>query len=584
MEGRNYQIISTIATGSTAVLYKAIQTSLDRPVVIKKLHAHLTSDPNFTRRFELEAKAAASLDHENIVRIIDSGSSYDNYYIIMEYIDGISLKEVLEKTGALNEDAALLIAHEICMGLDHAHQRGIVHRDIKPANIMITREGQVKITDFGLAKLRLSQVQQTTADTLLGTPLYMSPEQAIGETVDGRSDIFSLGSICYEMLTAVHPFSGNNYAAVIQNIVNGSVPAPSKRNVEINSEAETIIMKALQREPGKRFRTALEMARAIESHIGQDTVLGGRHRLSRLVSSRSCIDPGRTESSMIKRPRRHMIFPLAATLLLITAAVAILGANPDNLEYMRRRISALLAPEPRPAGQDQFMAGHEDMLGDPLSLALSETDSSLACAAEADSANAAPGETSIAMNGPAAADTAERDQSPEAAVTEDTEPQEGKPAVETAAAAAEDKPPPDMPGYIEIYVDPAAEILLDGRVSTFGGHFGPLEIKPGRHDIVCRQDGHRDYRETVVVQKGELSRRRVILQQLTGNLEFDTITGARVYIDGIFKGTVPFSRPLAMSIGNHRVELKKMGYRDWSNTVIIPADETVTLRINLVPR
>ena len=210
MNRHNYQILNTIATGSTAVLYKAIQTSLDRKVVIKKLHAHLTSNSEFTKRFELEAKAAASLDHENIVRIIDSGNVDGNYFIIMEYIDGLSLQEFIERNDRIDEDIALLITHEICMGLDHAHQRGIIHRDIKPANIMITRDGIVKITDFGLAKLKDIQISQTTTNTLLGTPLYMSPEQAIGERIDGRSDIFSLGTICYEMLTGKQPFFGNH--------------------------------------------------------------------------------------------------------------------------------------------------------------------------------------------------------------------------------------------------------------------------------------------------------------------------------------------------------------------------------------
>ena len=202
---RNYQILNTLATGGTAVLYKAIQTSLDRHVVVKRLHSHLISDPNFTKRFEIEAKAAASLDHENIVRIIDFGSSHDNYYIVMEYIEGLSLKELLDKHGALDPELALLVAREICLGLDHAHQHGIIHRDIKPANIMITSDGQVKITDFGLAKLHQAQTHQTVANTLLGTPLYMSPEQAIGDTVDGRSDLFSLGTMCYEMITGTHP-------------------------------------------------------------------------------------------------------------------------------------------------------------------------------------------------------------------------------------------------------------------------------------------------------------------------------------------------------------------------------------------
>ena len=155
----------------------------------------------------------------------------------MEYIDGFALSDILEKHGPLEDEIALLIAREICIGLDHAHQHGIIHRDIKPANIMITATGQVKITDFGLAKLIGNQIQHTVADTLLGTPLYMSPEQAIGDGIDGRSDIFSLGTICYEMVTGRQPFR-EHYAAVIQNIIKCTPPPPSRIRKNLDPEVE----------------------------------------------------------------------------------------------------------------------------------------------------------------------------------------------------------------------------------------------------------------------------------------------------------------------------------------------------------
>ena len=164
-DGKNYQIANLIAQGGTAVLYKAIQTSLDRVVAVKKLHQHLTQDENFTRRFILEAKAAASLDHENIVKIIDFGIEDGTYFMVMEYIDGESFRDILDKWKQLPHDAALTVTYQVCQGLEHAHTKGIVHRDIKPGNVMLTETGRVKITDFGLAKL--TQVPSSIYSSLL---------------------------------------------------------------------------------------------------------------------------------------------------------------------------------------------------------------------------------------------------------------------------------------------------------------------------------------------------------------------------------------------------------------------------------
>lgn len=598
---RNYQILNTIATGGTAVLYKAIQTSLDRPVVVKRLHSHLTSDPNFTRRFALEAKAAASLDHENIVRIIDFGSSQNNYYIVMEYIDGLSLKELIEKLGLPGEELSLLIAREICMGLDHAHQRGIIHRDIKPANIMITHEGQVKITDFGLAKLHESQTQQTVANTLLGTPLYMSPEQAIGDTIDGRSDLFSLGTICYEMMTGTQPFMGNNYASVIQNIISGTIPSPAKICRKISPAAESIVMKALNREPGKRFRTALEMARAIESHLGQGKILGVKERLGRLASGDTSVKTPAPETPDVRPGRKWKMLPAAAATVLVIAAAAFFGLNPERLSGLRTGLSALRSPDPvAPSGE---VAGKEamEMMGavmtmapvDPLMtvqpVAAPDTTAGAGAAADTAETTSAP-EPETVTNGPATTESAPAGEETiiePAGEAEGDSSGKGAPPVESsapedAAADTEEQPTPAL-GYIEINCEPSAEILVDGRIQTVASRYGPVEIQAGRHEIACRKTDYTDYRETVVITRGELSRRRVILQQLTGELHFDTTPGSSIYVDGTFKGTTPVGAPIILPVGLYRVELRKAGFKTWKSEVFIPAKETLRLQIKLVP-
>ncbi len=586
MEDRNYQILKTIATGGTAVLYRAMQTSLDRQVVIKRLHSHLTSDPDFIRRFELEAKAAASLDHENIVRIIDFGSSNNGYYIVMEFIDGLSLKEIFENYGPLNENMVLLIAHEICMGLDHAHQRGITHRDIKPANIMITGEGLVKITDFGLVKLHHSQSQQTVSSTLLGTPLYMSPEQAIGNSIDGRSDLFSLGTICYELLTGVQPFIGDNYAAIIQNIINGNLEPPSRRVGGISRNGEEIVMKMLNREPQKRYRTALETARAIESHLGQERILKVREKICTLIKGDRDPETVHIKPSSKGTARIRRVLPIAATFMAIAAIAAFFITNPGRIEDITQRINRAISTDPLPPDSGIIMAGSDQITGAgtvliPIQPQAGIIDSIPGVdipATEPDSVPASPEEVEGGDDAAPVEVGADIETIPEEAAEEAVH-IDGGTAVE--AAETEDRIPV---GYIDISVEPEAEILIDGLHKVHGSRIGPLELAAGSHRITCKREGYRDYRETVTIQRGELSRRRVLLQRMTGGLKFETLPGASVFIDGKFKGKTPLERNVLLPSGKHLIELRMMGYYDWKNDVFIPADETLVLKINLVHR
>lgn len=584
-ERRNYQILSTIATGGTAVLYKAIQTSLDRSVVIKRLHAHLIADPNFTRRFELEAKAAASLDHENIVRIIDFGSANDNYYIVMEYIDGPSLKDVLSSRPVLGDELTLLIAREICMGLDHAHQHGIVHRDIKPANIMITNEGQVKITDFGLAKLHQSQTQQTVALTLLGTPLYMSPEQAIGESVDGRSDLFSLGTICYEAMTGTQPFLGENYAAVIQSIINGAIPPPSRIRKEIAPQAEAIVMKALSREPGKRFRTAGEMAHAIEAYLGQEKILAIRDRLKRLAAGE---DGGAPQAAAPKaRGARRHVLPAAIAVVAIGAALAV-GVLPGPSARIRSWFEALRAAHPVAPSIEVMTAGQGEAAPGLSMTPLDEpdaNDTSTAAPAEEEPEAAAPAVDSVqpSPTGPEQVPAAAQ---PAPAAEKPAEPAPSAPARETAPASSgdhESEAQAEESGYVHISVDPPSEIVIDGRTRAVGEDLESLELIAGPHELVCRHEGYKDYTETITVKRGELSRRSVVLEAITGFISIETPHGAQMFVDGVFKGTIPLGEPMSIPPGTHVVELKKIGFRPWKNTVYVPPNETLRLNIGLVP-
>ncbi len=255
-----YEIIRELGHGAMGVVYKARDPLIDRIVAIKTIFLDLsaTESAAFEERFYREAKSAGRLNHANIVTIHDVGKSNAIAYIAMEFLDGQSLREILDSGVVLPPEKIVDIAAQIADGLAFAHEKGIVHRDIKPSNIMVSDSGSVKITDFGIALLPTGS--RTMAGNVFGSPKYTSPEQVMGHAVDGRADIFSLGTVLYEMLTGFPPFSGGDLNAVIDQVINQTPPAPGKRNRGVAPVFDHIVAKAMAKKPDDRYSTAQAMA------------------------------------------------------------------------------------------------------------------------------------------------------------------------------------------------------------------------------------------------------------------------------------------------------------------------------------
>ena len=263
MLDNRYEILERIGTGGMAVVYKAKCHRLNRLVAIKILKSDLAQDEDFRRRFNAESQAVAQLSHPNIVSVYDVSRGGDIEYIVMELIDGITLKQYMEKRGQLNWRESLHFITQIMRGLSHAHSRGIVHRDIKPQNVMVLRDGSVKVADFGIACLE--NAAQTLTQEALGSVHYISPEQARGDRIDARSDIYSAGVVLYEMLTGRLPFEGDSAVSVaIQHL--SSIPlAPREINPEIPEQLELICMKAMAPDLENRYASADAMIADLEA-------------------------------------------------------------------------------------------------------------------------------------------------------------------------------------------------------------------------------------------------------------------------------------------------------------------------------
>ena len=258
--GNRYEIITEVGNGGMATVYKAKDNILNRLVAIKILKDEFTTDQEFVKRFNTEAQSAARLTHPNIVSVFDVGyeEEYNIYYIVMELIKGKTLKEIIVHDGALSWKWAVNIAMQIASALEAAHKENIIHRDIKPHNIIITEEGVAKVTDFGIAKA-VSNSTITAFGTTIGSVHYFSPEQAKGGVTDAKSDIYSLGVVMYEMLTAKVPFDADTPVSVALKHMQEEPIEPIEINDEIPSAVNSIVMKAMQKDPINRYQTATEM-------------------------------------------------------------------------------------------------------------------------------------------------------------------------------------------------------------------------------------------------------------------------------------------------------------------------------------
>jgi serine/threonine protein kinase len=261
--GGRYEIIQLVGGGGMAEVYKARDLKKQQFVAIKVLSNSLSHDLEFIRRFTWEAKATAKLSHPNVVKVFNIGQDQNTHYMVMEYIGGRSLKSLIKHRGFLSPHECIDVAIQVCDGLSHAHQNGIIHRDIKPHNILCPHEGEYKITDFGISRLVKPHSTFTKTGMVMGSVHYISPEQARGLRVSYPSDIYSLGVVLYEMATGRLPFDGDENIAIAVQHIQEPVPDPKKFNPMIPDELVKIILKALEKDPAKRYQSAYELKQAL---------------------------------------------------------------------------------------------------------------------------------------------------------------------------------------------------------------------------------------------------------------------------------------------------------------------------------
>ena len=351
-----YEITGELGRGAMGVVYKALDPTIGRTVALKtmRLDVHGLDAQEMVRRFQNEARAAGVLNHPNIVTIYDAGERDGIFYIAMEFIEGTTLHEVLAEKRVLATDEVLQLTRQICRGLDYAHSNGIVHRDIKPANIMITGNGTVKIMDFGIAK---SGGQVTNTGQVLGTPNYMAPEQVKGRQLDGRSDLFSLGVILYEMLTGEKPFVGQNVTTIIYKIVNENPITPRDLDVTVHPGLSAIVTKALAKAPDDRYQTGADLVRDLENYklagpvrTGSTTAMSPAPSPEKTTVLPLRVVAGNTARAAaaapalakkpipVKRPTTAILSSKRSVLLATIVTIVVLGSAMGGYAYHRTQV------------------------------------------------------------------------------------------------------------------------------------------------------------------------------------------------------------------------------------------------------
>ncbi len=334
LSGR-YELSHLVARGGMAEVYRARDQLLDRPVALKVLFPELSVDRSFVERFRREAQAAANLSHPNIVPVFDWGEDNGTYFIVMEFVDGRALSSILRTAGPLHPDRAAEIAADVAGALAYAHRHGVVHRDVKPGNVLITEEGTIKVTDFGIARAVNTEESLTQTGAVMGTATYFSPEQAEGMGVDSRSDIYSLGVVIFEMVTGRPPFLGDTPVAVASKHVREHPPAPREINPGVPPDLEAIILKCLAKSPDHRYATGDDLridllhfreGRAVGATsppTGQHPAVGTTQSI-RALGTQALPAVGADDYEGPQEPNRTKLYAAILALLLVALAVVLI--------------------------------------------------------------------------------------------------------------------------------------------------------------------------------------------------------------------------------------------------------------------
>jgi serine/threonine-protein kinase len=596
-----YKVLSELGRGAMGIVYKAQDPTIGRLVAIKTIRlgemTHPEEREQLRSRLFREAQSAGILNHPGIVTIYDIAEERDLAYIAMEFVEGQTLERIIDKGEIADAKNLISVASQTAVALDYAHTKGIIHRDIKPGNIMVNTEGQVKITDFGIARIASSKFTHT--GTVMGTPSYMSPEQVRGAVVDGRSDMFSLAVVLYEMLTGQKPFSGESITTIIFKIVSENPVAPKELNPSVGSKLNAVIMRALAKGPNERYQSCREFAEAIQAAAAQTANLTPTLRkMAPFLDATVASDP-----AMMTQPDRKTVPPAAAPPPPPPPAPEpLVAAEPETLPEPMPAVKPPPEPEPvRPVVAAETVIEKKLPPLQPARPAQPILPPAVSAPppAGAKRGGAWIGMAAVAVIAAAGAGFWWKTRAPSAAPAPEPPPVESAkvapaepkaapptPAPKSTAPPAPATPAtprPAAPGQAEIRIvtaEPGARVVADGKDETACTTPCTVAVPPGRHNLVFTQAGRYPMRREVQVGR-EGADVNVSLQAILGTVMISTTPpGATVTVDG--RGVVG-ETPLTLKLpfGKHVVSASKEGFIAAQRTIEVSDDNILSVSITL---
>jgi len=558
MEGEtgigSYRIDAEIAHSSICTIYKAWEPRLDRPVLIKKLHPQMSREEDIRKRFEREAQVCARVKHENIVDIYSYQVDENATMLVMEFVEGQSLGEMLTKRGRIEWRAWLSMLAGVLKGLAHAHSKGVTHRDVKPDNLLVTNDGRIKITDFGLAVIADSS-RMTMQGAVVGTPAYLPPEQVSSGTFDHRGDLFSVGATFYEALTGVSPFSGSSFSETLKKILTYSPPAPSTLIPEVPADIDQVLARLLEKQASRRYASAEQALEDVKKIAAQKGVELESGAVKQALTDAGAID--RLPALTLRPPKRSWTHragvPLVAAAGLITLGLLLIlppGGQKERSDKVSSGFIAQIVKQTREA----------EALKKPA---------------------------------PASVDTIILPQKPPEPVSggdEKTRPQPNK--TEPVARREHEQPTgvtttPTTPGRLVLTSKPWANVTIDNIPYGQTPLPKPPELTSGKHLVaLTNPEFPVSFVETVEIKPGENTILDVNLWSLVGIVNIKSVKPwAEVFIDGVSYGMTPRARPIILPFGRHKVELRNPGYKTWHEDIeLTPAQSNFDIAVTLLEK
>ena len=539
MEIEGYRIEKELSRGPITTVYLARQVELDRLVILKVLNIQWQRDADLVERFRREARICARLRHPNIITLYDFGTADGSFYLTIEYVEGTNLRQLIEQHHPIPFPVIVYITREILKGLVYAHGKGVIHRDLKPANIVISWEGEVKIADFGLATIGdLPSV--TEQGGTVGTPAYMSPEQARGEALDSRSDLFSLGTTLYELCTGQSPFEGENLVQSIQKVLKEEPPLLDSVRRDVPEAFARMVQQLLEKSRSKRPPGAKAVLQWLKSQFP----FPDEDILSRFLKSPNGISADMPEAEAPPHGRGSRI---NLSWIVAMIAIVVLSGGLFLMQSLREQTRHRQVQRPAAPTSDNAM------LPDTLTLPPGKT------VAAPESENGTP-------------------------VVGKEAPLNSRVKPETIAPEKQPAPIPEAAvktGGIFLTVYPWADVYIDGAFQERTPLRAPLQLPEGDYLLELRNPYYQAYRSRLSVRAGSIDTLKITLKPAMGYLELQVSPWARIYIDDQYIETTPLQQPIALSAGRHVLRLINPNFPVWEDTIEIRAGETIFRKISL---